>query len=83
MDRRYFEIEFAHELFDTSKDDADTYSICIIAEHHPSIEEAKEFCKEDMKRLGYDCVISVTEISHDEAHQFFDMENEANFPILK
>ena len=83
MERKYYEVEFGHEEFDDSKDMADTYSICIIAEHHPSIEEAKEFCKDDMEKFGYEYVIGVTELDYDEAHNFFDMENEDKFPVLK
>ncbi len=83
MNKKYYEVEFAHKKFDTSKDEADTYSICIIAEHHPSIEEVTEFCKNDMENLGYSVVISVTPLDYDEAHKFFDMENEDSFPVLK
>ena len=79
----YYEIEFSHEEFDDTKNIADSYSICIIANHHPSLEEAKEFCKSDMEKFGYEHVISVTTLNYEEAHKFFDMENENEFPILK
>ena len=86
MERKYYEVEFAKksELYDDSfVGTPDRYSICIIAEHYPTEEEAEEFCKEDMKNFGYDVVTEVIEIDSDEAHNFFDMENETNFPILK
>lgn len=83
MEKKYYEVEFAHEKFDTSREESDTYSVCIIAEHYPSIEEATEFCKDDMENLGYGIVISVTPLDCEEAHKFFDMENEDSFPILK
>ena len=83
MEKKYYEVEFAQKKFDTSREESDTYSICIIAEHYPSIEEVMEFCKDDMRNLGYSVVISVTPLDYEEAHKFFDMENEDNFPILK
>lgn len=86
MKRKYYEVEFAHkeEIEDNSfVGTPDRYSICIIAEHKPTYEEAEEFCKEDMQKWGYDMVSDVIEIPYDEAHSFFDMENEDNFPVLK
>ena len=75
--KKYYEVEFG-----TSKDLSDSYSICIIGERKPSIEEAQEFCKTDLQALGYEHVTDVLEISADEAHRFFDMENEATLPIF-
>ena len=49
--KKYYEIEFG-----TSKDLSDSYSICIIGERKPSIEEAQEFCKTDLRLLGYEHV---------------------------
>lgn len=83
---KYYEIEFAHraEIEDENFiNTPDRYSICILAEREPSYEEAENFCKEDMKNLGYDMVSDVLEISKEEAYNFFDMENAANFPIFK
>ena len=36
------------------------YSIAIKAEHEPTFEEAEEFIKDDLKRLGYDGVNGIT-----------------------
>ena len=86
MERKYYEVEFGKrsELEDNSFcGTPDRYSMCIIAEHHPSFEEAKEFCKSDMEKWGYDTICAVIEIDYDEAHNFFDMDNEDSFPILK
>ena len=41
------------------------------------------FCKEDMEKMGYKYVVAVREIDSYEAHNFFDMENEKNFPVFK
>ena len=83
MNKRYYEIELAHTQFTPETENDDTYSICIIAEHYPSIEEAIKFCKEDMKKLKYEFVRGITNISKEEAYSFFDMEDEKAFPILK
>lgn len=78
MEKKYYEIEFARHI-----GDFEDYSICIIGKREPSIEEATEFCKEDLQRLGYDFVSNVFPISCEEAHAFFDMENEDTFPIFE
>lgn len=83
MERKYYEIELGHAPFTPETENDDTYSICIIAEHSPSIEEATKFCNEDMKKFGYEFVRGITDISYEEAHNFFDMSNEIDFPILK
>lgn len=61
---------------------ADTYSICIKGTREPTIREAEEFCKDDMKKMGYDCVSRVIEITGEEANMFFDMENECKWPVF-
>ena len=83
MARAYYEVEFSHTPLTPETENDDTYSICIIAEHSPSIEEATEFCKEDMKKMGYEFVRGITDITYEEAHNFFDMSNEVNLPVLK
>lgn len=83
---RYFEIEFDNEPRNQDNADGDVvgdYSICIIGERMPSIQEATEFCAEDMKRMGYGYVVNVIEISREEARTFFDMENKGEFPIFR
>ena len=59
------------------------YSICIIGERKPTYKEAETFCKKDMEEMGYKYVVAVREIDAYEAHNFFDMENEKNFPVFK
>ena len=77
---RYFEIEFSNG---GDNGDYDQYSICIVGERKPSVEEAEEFCKEDMKILGYERVEKVLEIDKHEAHMYFDMSDEKNFPVFR
>ena len=67
----YYEVEFN-----------DGYSICILGERKPTIEEASVFLKEDCEKIKT-IVANVQEIDSDEAHTFFYMVNEANFPIFK
>ena len=87
MERKYYEIEFDNDVrcrdFADSDEIIGDYSICIIGERKPTYEEAEAFCKEDMEKMGYKYVVAVREIDSDEAHNFFDMENEKNFPVFK
>ena len=87
MNRKYYEIEFDNDVrcreFADSDETIGDYSICIIGKRKPTYEEAEAFCKEDMEKMGYKYVVSVREIDSDEAHNFFDMENEKNFPVFK
>ena len=83
---KYFEIEFDNEPRgnDWNENCVGDYSICIQAERKPSREEATQFCKLDMKQMGYKYVVGVTEIDQEEANTFFDMENAENrYPIFK
>lgn len=68
--------EISRGLVDTE------YSIAIKSDHYPSLEEAEEFIKEDLMRLGYDGVYGITPITEDEVHQFFDDSNIENWKIL-
>lgn len=58
------------------------YSIAIKADHYPTFEEAEEFIKEDLKRLGYDGVYGITPIEEWEVHEFFDDSNIDDWKIL-
>lgn len=83
---RYFEVEFDNEPRGVDCDENYTgdYSICIQAEREPSKEEAAEFCKADMKQMGYKYVVGVTEINEEEASTFFDMEDAENrYPVFR
>lgn len=72
MKYKYYEVEFE-----------DTYSMVIKAKRRPTYKEAEEFLKEDMKNMGVKEVVSVTEISEDEARLFFDFSNEKNWPVFR
>lgn len=83
---RYFEVEFDNEPRGADWDEScvGNYSICILAEREPSREEAAEFCKADMEKMGYKYVVGVTEIDKEEASTFFDMDDaEKRYPVFK
>ena len=83
---RYFEIEFDNEPRNQEDWNGDTigdYSICILGERKPSIQEAAEFCAKGMKCMGYKYVVNVLEIDQEEARLFFDMERENEFPVFR
>lgn len=84
--KRYFEIELSNDkTIDRSTEGHESdYSICIVGEREPnSFQEVEEFCKKDMEKLKLKYVVSITEIPKLEAYTFFDMENEANFPVFR
>jgi hypothetical protein len=85
MNKRYFEIEFDNEPRgrEWNENCVGDYSICIIGKREPSFEEAEQFCKSDMEKTGYKYVVGVTEIDAEEAHNFFDMEQEDKFPVFE
>lgn len=85
MSKKYFEIEFDNSPRgrEWNEDCIGDYSICIIGERKPSFEEAEQFCKSDMEIMGYKYVVGITEIDSEEAHTFFDMEQEDKLPIFK
>ena len=77
-DYKYYEVTFrSHARL------SDTYSICIKAKRRPDLGEAEEFCKNDMKKMDYDYIEDVAEITKDEAYRFFDMENESKWPVFE
>lgn len=77
MKYRYFEIELGKWT-----NFADTLSICVLGKRRPTTKEAAEFIKTDLTNLGYDYVNDIIELSEEEAHLFFDMENENTFPVF-
>ena len=77
-DYKYYEVTFrSHANL------SDTYSICIKAKRRPDLGEAEEFCKNDMKKMDYDYIEDVAEITKDEAYRFFDMNNESKWPVFE
>lgn len=79
MKNKYYEVEFAKGNKSNYISD---YSICIVGKREPTTEEATEFCRKDLDNMGYDFISNVTQISKEEAHMFFDMENESSFPVF-
>lgn len=73
---KYFEIDMSNER------EEGCYSMCIKAMHEPTKEEVKEFLAEDMKELGYTEIDAIIETTLEDAKNFYDMENEENFPVL-
>lgn len=64
----------------------DSYGICIKSEvENPTREQVADFLREDMEKYKYKLqdIESIDEISLEEAKNFYDMENEKSFPVLK
>lgn len=64
----------------------DSYGICIKSEvENPTKEQVAEFLKVDMEKFNYKLkdIESIDEITLDEANNFYDMDNEKDFPVLK
>lgn len=81
---RYFELGLGYkddELFGTGDYD-EPYSMTIKADYYPNFKEAEEFIKEDMQRMGYTGINSITEIEEWEVHKFFDDSNIDNWKVL-
>ena len=79
---RYFELGLGNSV----EEDWETfdYSICIKGDREPkNFDEANTFIKNDLIKLGYKTVVSITEIPEDEAKSFFDWEVIINAPIFK
>ena len=74
---KYYEVEFGKKA-----DETDVYSMCIVGVRKPTIEEAEKFLASDLEMMGYDYITEVWEIDFDEAHNFFDMERENDFPVF-
>ena len=74
---RYFEVDMSNG------NNEDCYSMCIKATHHPTKSEVALFLSDDMKNMGYTKIDTIIETTLEDAKQFYDMENEANFPVLQ
>ena len=68
---KYFEIMFP-----------DGYSILIKGIREPSIDEAKEFLKEDMKNMGYTEIDYIEEWKLSDALTAFDFDNVEHWPVF-
>lgn len=79
---RYFELGLGNSV----EEDWETfdYSFCIKGEREPlSFEEANEFIKNDLQELGYKTVVSITEISEEEAKAISDWDAIVKAPVFK
>ena len=74
---KYYEVEFGKK-----NDETDVFSMCIVGVRKPTIEEAEQFLVGDLAMMDYDHVNEVIEIDFEEAHKFFDMEREVEFPVF-
>lgn len=72
----YYEV-----LFGSSKR-KETDSICIKATRKPTIKEAEEFCKRDMRLLRYEYVVNVKWMGMYEALKIFDMSDNYEWPVF-
>lgn len=59
-----------------------TSSMCVLGYRKPTIEEAKEFWKEDCSLYPDEKLVDIYRISSIEAHNDYDMENEKKYPIF-
>lgn len=70
---RYYEIDFD-----------DGYGICIKSEiEDPTEKQVGDFLVACGDKYNEDNIVMILETTLEEASRFYDMENEANFPILK
>ena len=74
---RYFEVDMIN------REGNDCYSMCIKADHEPTKREVKKFLAKDMEKLDYTEIAAIMETTLEEAKNFYDMENEENFPVLQ
>ena len=88
MSIKFYEIAFGIKA-DGATEDANRglcdseYSIAIKATHYPTFEEAEKFVSDDLKQLGYDGVYSITPLTEEELHSFFDTDNIDDWKILE
>lgn len=79
---RYFELGLGNSV-ETDWETFD-YSICIKGSREPkNFAEVNAFIKTDLEKLGYKTVVSITEITEDEAKTFFDWEQMEKAPIFE
>jgi hypothetical protein len=79
---RYFELGLGNSV----EEDWETfdYSMCIKGEREPlNFEEVNMFIRNDLQKLGYKTVVSITEIPESEAKAFFDWDSITKAPVFK
>ena len=81
---RYFELELGHKADKgfRSGDYESPYSMVIKATHYPDFDEVEEYFSDDLERVGYDGVHSITEITEEEVYKYFDTDNIDNWKVL-
>ena len=75
---KYFEVLLSNnnDIDRSSYGDDSNFTICIKAEREPkNFKEVEEFCCEDMKIYDLKYIISITEISENEANYNYNMDN--------
>ena len=88
MSIKFYEIAFGIKADSTAENvnrglcDSE-YSIAIKATHYPTFEEAEKFVSDDLKQFGYDGVYSITPLTEEELHSFFDTDNIDDLKILE
>lgn len=74
---KYFVLEFAID-----EDSEKTSTMCVLGYRQPTFEEAEEFWKEDCTRYGDEKLNAIYEIESSQAHDEFDMDDMATFPVF-
>lgn len=74
---KYFVLEFAID-----EDSKKTSTMCVLGYRQPTFEEAEEFWKEDCTRYGDEKLNAIYEIENSQAHDEFDMDGEAAYPVF-
>ncbi len=74
---KYFVLEFL-----INEDSGETSAMCVLGYRKPTLEEAEKFWKEDCSKYPDEKLNAIYEITSEQAHDEFDMENEASFPIF-
>lgn len=79
---KYFELGLGNSI----EEDWETfdYSICIKGNREPeNFNEANSFIEKDLNKLGFKTVVSITEISEEDAKAFFDWDAIMTAPIFE
>lgn len=88
MNIQYYEVAFGKRADNKDSEEVcrglyDTeYSMAIKATHYPTIEEVENFLKGAMEIFDVDGIYSITPLTEEELHSFFDTENIDNWEVL-
>lgn len=67
-------------FFELFFDDKNDVAMCGVGTRVPSLEEANEFYKDDLEKMGYASFEAVNEITEEEASGSYDMDDE--YPVF-